>query len=299
MEDHSELAKPKNQHLGLSSEDMPGLVHINLFDQDSPYSAREYLLIRELIQARKEAQQAKQQKIQFMAYLSHEIRNALHSVLGFTEILPAWIHQQEAVQYIEALAKSAQTLLHIVNDVLDYSRIESGMVKADYNNISLRQLLQEICQEFATEARNKGLELKIDISPEIPEHLLLDELHLKQILHNLLGNAMKFTSRGSIEISAGLESPPPHQGRGIDLVIAVKDTGIGISSQHLKGIFQSWVQLPGQARQDQAGAGLGLAICRQLASIMKAEIQVKSQPGMGSTFSLHLRGVQENPLPEA
>lgn len=242
--------------------------------------------------AKEQAQQASRAKSEFLSNMSHELRTPLHGVLGYAQILrrdaaTSATHRES----LEAIERCGQHLLILINDILDLTKIEAGQLQADIQPVDLRQLIGDVHMIIAQRALNKGLQLNLELAPDLPGSTLTDGVKLKQILLNLLGNAVKFTARGSVTLYARPD--------GADRVMfEVVDTGIGIEAEKIDSIFDAF----SQAREGQVvdGTGLGLAINQRLISLLGGEtLPVDSTPGVGSRFCFHIpyRRVEADPLP--
>ncbi|MFN3594626.1 MAG: ATP-binding protein [Thiobacillaceae bacterium] len=227
---------------------------------------------------------ATQLKSQFLANVSHEIRTPMNGIIGMTRLLldtPLSARQRE---YAEAVARSAESLLAIINDLLDFSKIEAGRLSVERIPFHLEELVQDVMALVTPRAQAKQLELRLERQTEIPEWLLGDPLRLRQILLNLLDNAIKFTDHGRVCLSI----EPIRLDSGEGYRFTVTDTGIGIPPEAHERIFDAFAQADGSTTRRYGGTGLGLAICRQLAELMGGTLSVESRPGEGSTFRLVL-----------
>lgn len=233
-----------------------------------------------------EARQSEEAKSLFLANMSHEMRTPLNGILGMTELALESEPDPEQRSFLETIHSSARTLLQIVNDVLDLSRIEKGGIRLEPHPFSIRAMVSELVQLFEPQARRKGLLLKADVEDAVPDAVLGDEARIRQVLANLLGNAVKFTQAGWVR----LEAAPDREDR---IRFSVADSGPGIPEEKQKSIFQAFVQGDGSSTRQYGGSGLGLTICDRLAGLMGGEIHLESQPGTGAVFSFIV------PLPEA
>ncbi|TCO80442.1 signal transduction histidine kinase [Plasticicumulans lactativorans] len=237
--------------------------------------------------ARRQAEQTTRFKSEFLANMSHEIRTPLNGVLGFIELLGKTPLDPTQQGYLNTVGASAQNLTVLLNDILDFSRIEAGKLDLVRRPFDLREVLDNAVRLFAPAARVKGLSLVLDVAPEVPAELIGDSARLVQIVSNLVSNAVKFTDRGSVEVAVGVRSGT-EAGPRLLLDFTVRDTGIGIAPQDQRRLFDAFDQLHAAPSRRQGGSGLGLAICQRLIRMMEGEIAVESSPGCGTTFVFSL-----------
>jgi len=274
----------------------------NKFSQDDLYvmdfianqiaiAIQRRMMLDNLIHARQKAEEAAQAKQQFMSTMSHEIRTPLNEVIGITNLLLQGDPREDQMDYIKTLKFSGNHLLTLVNDVLDYNKMESGKIVFEKTLFNLSDFLDEIMRSYSFRSKAKHLDFEIKKSSDLPVEVIGDQIRLNQILSNLLSNALKFTNQGNITVTIKELTRTGNQSK---MEFAVSDTGIGIPKDKHSIIFDSFTQASPDTTRNFGGTGLGLAICKKLVELQGGRITIQSEPGIGSTFRFVIPfGVQE------
>lgn len=239
-----------------------------------------------LIKSKEQAEKASLAKSEFLANMSHEIRTPLNGIIGFTDLLTKTELNDSQLQYINIVNQSANTLLNIINDILDFSKIEAGKLELDINRADIYDLAGQATDVVSYQAQKKGIEMLINLAPDLPRYIFIDDVRLKQIIINLLGNAVKFTNEGEIELKITVSEKINDQKSKFKF--EVRDTGIGIPKDTQLKIFDAFAQEDGSTTKKYGGTGLGLTISNKLLHMMGSDLKLESTVNLGSTFSFEV-----------
>jgi len=243
-------------------------------------------MLNNLILERRKAEEAAKLKQQFMSTMSHEIRTSLNEVIGINNLLMQGNPRKDQMEYIKTLRFSADHLLTLVNDVLDYTKLESGNISFEHTKFNIFEFADELKRSYSFKARNKNLDFIVDVEKRIPQDIIGDPVRLNQILSNLLSNAIKFTSKGSIEL---IVSEISRSSNEINISFVVRDTGIGIPADKHELIFESFKQASDDTTRKYGGTGLGLSISKKLVELLGGSLNIDSKPDKGSTFFFNMK----------
>ncbi len=250
-------------------------------------------LAAEMKIAKDAAEAANRSKSQFLANMSHDIRTPLNAILGFADILHKQVENKRQREYLKSIRASGKSLLSLINDILDISKVEAGKLEILYAPMDFKVIISDIQRIFSTKLDEKGLELRVD-AQAFPDAVMMDEARVRQVLFNLVSNAIKFTDSGHINVYAVTRGVEEIENKTfVDVEFGVEDTGIGIPDDQIDIIMEPFVQKKGQMHVEYGGTGLGLAISKRLVELMNGKLLVISQENVGSTFKVYLKGVEK------
>jgi PAS domain S-box-containing protein len=241
--------------------------------------------------AKEKAEAATRAKSEFLANMSHEIRTPMNSIIGFSDLLYVSVKDEKQRSQVNSIRNSSNNLLNIINDILDLSKIEAGKLRLEYEPVNLHFMVRDVERIFAQKIQEQGIAFRCNIPEDMPETILIDDVRLRQILFNLVGNAVKFTDHGKVELSISKQNVTADN-KKMDLIITLQDSGIGIPLEQQQIIFEAFNQQVGQSIKKYGGTGLGLTITKRLVEMMKGNITLTSKPGVGSTFQVIFADVE-------